>query len=656
MSEPTSPGLPLGNFETPDLDAWRQRVVDRVGKDDALSRLTARREDGGSNPPLATSADASGRNTGMPGAAPYVRGSTAARDPHTPWKIVVLPGGIDPTSMGKDLIEQLEGGAHALWLKLHHASHAADARPDGGLLAPDLETLRAALADIQLDLITIHVDAGPAALAVSHALGLIASEAGIPASALEIHGGLDLLAGLARPHAEDPVRTIAPDHLVRMVADFEAHFPKGRALLVDSGVHHRAGATTVEQLALATAHLVQTLRSGEDAGLELDRVARQIVLRHEVGPDFFEAIAGLRALRGLWTRVLVAAGLEDVPAPLVHATTSARTLTRRDPWVNLIRATSQTASAVIGGADHVTTRGHEEALGASTALGRRTARNLQHVLAMESHLGHVVDAAGGSYHVERLTDELMRGAWTVFQEIEREGGIMAGLVNGTIQERLADSASARGERIAKRKQSIVGVSAFADRDQLLELPESTLAVTDCAVDKAEAPPLPDDIKVALKNGAPFRDLVAPASAIPGGGPPAPLTPVRDAELFEALRDEADRLHAEGIDRRIRLVTVGPAGAARARLGFAEPFFLAGGLDVVTGEDETAPLVCLCGSEEAYEEGLDAAIAAARAAGARQVLLAGPPRDGTGIDAFIHIGADAHAILSDLLATLGGAKS
>src|SRR5690606_38205176 len=150
-------------------------------------------------------------------------------------------------------------------------------------------------------------------------------------------------------------------------------------------------------------------------------------------------IAKLRAARRLWANLLGAVGVSgDAPAPVLHVVEARRMLTRRDPWVNLLRTTAAVFAAGIGGADGVTAHPYDVLLGDPSDLGRRMARNTQILLQEESNLGRVIDPAGGSGYVESLTDELADLAWRLLQELESVGGMPAVLLDGTLAARIAD--------------------------------------------------------------------------------------------------------------------------------------------------------------------------------------------------------------------------
>ncbi|HEX4383957.1 MAG TPA: methylmalonyl-CoA mutase family protein, partial [Myxococcales bacterium] len=327
--------------------------------------------------------------------------------------------------------------------------------------------------------------------------------------------------------------------------------------------------------------------------------------------DTFLELCKLRALRTCWAKLLAGFGVVSAPRLPVHAVCSARTLTVRDPWVNMLRVTTQVFAAVLGGAELVTPLAFDEALGVPSELGRRVARNTGLVLREESALGQVADAAGGSFAFETLTDSLAREAWKRFQAMEREGGIIPLLESGRLAARIAETARQRADQVAKRKISILGVSDFANLDEVLPRPAP-----------ATQPP--------AAQGFPIR---------------------RDSWPFEQLRSRAEAVKPADV----LLLTLGSFAESRARAGFAASFFSAGGFKTreITS-DERAPIVCLCGSDESYAAEAEARAKSLKALGCKQVLLAGRPGSNeaalraAGVDGFLFLGSDVVATLAPLL--------
>ncbi|MEX0167898.1 methylmalonyl-CoA mutase family protein [Streptomyces sp. LMG1-1-1.1] len=594
-------GLSLAS-EFPDAphEQWQNLVAGVLRKsgkeasgdaaEDALSTLL---EDGITTRPLYTARDTA-PDAGLPGFAPFVRGDRAEGNTAGGWDVRQRHTVAD----GDAVLSDLENGVTSLWLGV------------GGSGIP-VSSLATVLKDVYLDLAPVVLDAGDETPAAAERLLALYAERGVAADEARGNLGADPLGFEART-GRPAYDFAAVAGLARRCAD---GYPGLRALTVDALPYHEAGGSAAQELGCSLATGVAYLRGLTDAGLSVTEACAQLEFRYAATADQFLTIAKLRAARRLWARVAEACGAPEAGAQLQHAVTSPVMMSRRDPWVNMLRTTVATLAAGVGGAAAVTVLPFDEALGLPDAFARRIARNTSTILIEESHLARVVDPAGGSWYVERLTDELAHAAWESFQEIERDGGQAAGLRSGAIGERLAETWAARSAKLATRREPITGVSEFPHLDEK-------------PVDRAPAPEQPS------------------------GGLPR----VRRDEAFEALRARSDaHLAATGARPRVYLAALGPAAAHSARLAFADNLFRTGGIEPVTEgafEESGAAEACLCSSDALYAEQAEAAAAELRAAGATRVLLAGRPAQYAGVDAYAFAGCDAVALLSTTLDRMG----
>ena len=219
------------------------------------------------------------------------------------------------------------------------------------------------------------------------------------------------------------MKSVVKDARAAVVVDTPEEGPLRSALVIDRGprtvlvsslAYPDAGADAADEISFALSSGARVI--GEGA------VGVQVA----VGRDTFVELAKIRALRRCWEKLLAASHVPAAGRVLVHAVCSSRTLTQRDPWVNILRVTTEVFAAVLGGAALVTPASFDQALGSPGDLGRRVARNTGLVLREESHLGRVRDPAAGSYYLDTLTDALAREAWKRFQALEREGGSKKG--------------------------------------------------------------------------------------------------------------------------------------------------------------------------------------------------------------------------------------
>lgn len=308
-------------------------------------------------------------------------------------------------------------------------------------------------------------------------------------------------------------------------------------------------------------------------------------------------------------------------------------MTQRDPWVNMLRTTLAAFGAGVGGADAVTVLPFDAVIpgGApdvSDAFAARIARNTQLLLLEESHLGRVIDPAGGSWYVEHLTDAMAETAWAFFQELESAGGFRTALSTGLLAEHIGLTRERRADDIAHRRKPLTGVNEFPNLDEA---------------------PIP--AAVPAQN----------TGALPIG---------RYAEPFEQLRNRSDaHLAATGARPTVLLATLGPIAEHTVRTGFITNLLAAGGIAAVnpgpldspsavttafTDADSTVAVVC--GTDKRYATAGADAVAALHAAGAVQVFVAGAAKSfadvGQQPDSFLGVGIDAVAALTGLLDTLG----
>lgn len=608
-------GLSLA-AEFPDAthEQW-QRLVEGVlrksGKEvsgeAAEDALSTKLEDGLTTRPLYTAPETS-PDTGFPGFAPFVRGGRAEGNAASGWDVRQRIAGTDPVRVNEAALADLENGTTSLWLAVG----------DAGLPA---EGLGRALEGVYLDLAPVSLDAGAQYAEASRALLALYAERAVAPEAAHASLGADPLGHEARTgEALDLAEAAA-------LAAETAAWPHVRTLTVDALPYHEAGGSAAEELGLSLATGVAYLRALTEAGLTAEAAFGELEFRYAATADQFLTIAKLRAARRLWARVAEACGTPGSGAQRQHAVTSPVMMTRRDPWVNMLRTTVACMAAGVGGADAVTVLPFDQELGLPDAFARRISRNTSTILVEESHLARVIDPAGGSYYVERLTDELAEAAWEFFQTIEKAGGQAAALRSGLVAERLAATWAVRSKKLATRREPITGVSEF---------------------------PLLSEKPVVRE----------PAPAPLTGGLPR----VRRDEAYEALRARSDaHLAATGARPTVFLAALGPAAAHTGRATFASNLFQAGGItpvhDPVSVTPETAAaayaasgadgMAVLCSSDALYEEQAEAVAAALRSAGATTVFLAGKPGTAAAaVDEYVFAGCDAVAVLSSVLDRMG----
>jgi methylmalonyl-CoA mutase len=603
------------DFAAATYDDWR-KLVDGVLKGAPFEKLVGKTYDGLKIEPIYPRAR---------DAAPIAGRAAAA-----PWQIMQRIDHPDAAIANAQALHDLENGANGLTL-VFAGAHGAH----GFGLDPSAEAIEQLLDGIFIDAgIAIELQVGPRSrMAASHIAECIKRK-GVAPAACDIRFGLDPIGACAVSGSSPSAwAEIVPAHTgaVRRLA---AMGFKGPFAVADGRVIHDAGGSEVQELAFVLATGVAYLRALEGAGMALDEARRMVYARLSADADQFLTLAKFRALRLLWAQVERSCGLAPKPL-LISAETAWRMLTQRDPYVNMLRATGATFSAGLGGADTVTVLPHTMALGLPDAFARRAARNTQLVLLEESNLAKVSDPAAGSGGIEALTQQLGEAAWSLFQEIEKAGGVFAALEQNLIQRKVAATRSLREANIARRKEVLTGASEFPN------LHEAHVAVL-------EAKPV-----VLAPHGEPRITFDA-------------LPPIRLAAPFEQLRDRSDRiLKQSGARPKIFLANLGTPADFTARATFAKSFFETGGIEAIDTEGFADPaalatafkasgaaLTCLCSSDKVYAGQATAAATALQAAGARHIYLAGRPGEqepalrAAGVDDFIFAGGDALATLQE----------
>jgi len=591
---------------------WRKLVDAALKGADFDKRLVGRTYDGLRVEPLYARAAGAKVVTGrIPGAA---------------WSVMQRVDHPDPTAANTQALQDLENGATGLTLVM-----AGSVSANGYGLDASPATLTRVLDGVQLDAgITIDFNLSPATRsAVQHFAALVKNRRLAPAS-VDMRASINPIGGFAASGSSSQAWSALSKSFAAMVADLASQGFRGPFAVADGRIVHNAGGSEAQELSFAIACAVEYLRALEQNGITPDAGHGMIYFRLSADADEFLTIAKFRALRKLWARIEEACGLTPKPA-YVAAETAWRMMTRRDPYVNMLRTTIAIAAAGLGGANSITALPHTIALGLPDPFARRIARNTQLVLLEESNLEKVADPAAGSGAIEDLTGKFCAAAWALFQDIEAAGGAWAALESGLFQTEVASVRSERQQAVARRKDAITGTSDYPD---LGETPATTLNIP------AVAPP---------KEGAAIS-----AQALPR---------IRLAEPFERLRDASDRiLEKTGSRPKVFLANLGTVSDFTARATFAKSFYEAGGIAAVTNDGfkdraaivdafkaSHAKFACLCSSDKVYEKEAAAAAQALTAAGAI-VHLAGRPDDReaawrqAGMKSFIYTGCDVLSTL------------
>ncbi len=569
----------------------------------------------------------------------YVREPSAmpvsGRAPGSPWQVLQRVDHPDPAAANVQALQDLDNGANGLTL-----AFAGSVGSRGFGIDSTLDALARVLDGVYLDAVALDLDLSwHTSDAPAHIVAL-ARRRKIDPAGLNLRVNFDPLGSLAVSGTSLVGWDVLAPRFARQAAEMAEQGLRGPFALADGRVIHDAGGSEAQELAWVLASAAAYLRAFDTGEIALDRARRWISFKLAADADQFLTIAKFRALRLLWAHVEESSGVAPQPA-LVAGETAWRMMTRRDPWVNVLRTTIAAFAAGLGGANSVSVLPLTLALGLPDRFARRLARNTQIILLEESNLAKVADPAAGSGAIEEITRQLCDAAWKQFQEIERAGGAWAALEAGFVQGRIAAVRAERERAVAQGRDALTGTSAFPD------VHEQPVVVLEAA---PRALPASTDVEVRID----------------------PLPPIRLAAPFEALREASDRMHARtGTRPTLFLANLGTSSDFTARATFAKNFFEAGGIEAVGNDgfpdpaglgaafkSSGAALACICSSDAVYAQAAAAAAQTLSAAGAAHIYLAGRPGDheaewkAAGVQSFIYLGCDMLETLQRAQASCG----
>jgi methylmalonyl-CoA mutase len=419
------------------------------------------------------------------------------------------------------------------------------------------------------------------------------------------------------------------------------HLPSFRILTVNGHYFQDTGSTLVQEVAFTLASGSEYMAALTDKGFTAGNTGKRFLVSLAAGSNYFLEIAKHRAIRMLWARMMEPYGTGDPGASevFIHSTTANWNKTLFDPYVNLLRTTTEGMSAALGNADSITILPFDSSFRQPGEFSRRIALNQQMILKEESYLDKVADPSAGSYYIENLTDSLIRHAWNLFLEVEGRGGFIEAFRSGFIQEEIRKSRERKEKDIDQRKMVLIGTNQYPN---LLE----TLSDT------------PEPVQSRVKEKAASYPI---------------LPPFRGSAAFDEIRLATERYVAKGNPKpSVFLFTMGNLAMLRARAGFATNFFGCAGYEIIdhpgfqTVEEGVvsalasgARILVICSSDPEYPQIVPEICRQIRAKSqAIQILVAGYPKEQVealqkaGVDDFIHIRSNLLDMLKKFNTLLG----
>ncbi len=411
---------------------------------------------------------------------------------------------------------------------------------------------------------------------------------------------------------------------------------KGKYLAVNGHIFHDSGATVLQELAFSLAIASEYFSHLTDLGLKLDNIAQRISLNMGIASNYFMEIAKFRALRYLWSKLLEAynSSIRDIPIH-VHAVTTTWNKTAYDPYVNLLRLTTEAMSAVLGGVDSLTVRPFDVIYNSPDSFSQRLSRNIQILLKEEVRLDKVIDIAEGAYYIESLTYSLINEAWKLFLNIQDLGGYIQAFKDGKIQEMIKDTQQKRDMNIAMRQEILLGTNQYPNIYEQIQS-----KINSCF------------LKPLQPSGKPIYE---------------PIKIYRGADKFEKLRLETEQLPKRP---KVFLLSYGNLAMRKARANFSINFFGCAGYEIIDNPgfktvdegikeslNSDAEIVVICSSDEEYPEIVPQIIS--ELSNKKIVVLAGNPKEHVeafkelGLKHFIHIKSNVIDTLQGINVLLKG---
>ena len=426
----------------------------------------------------------------------------------------------------------------------------------------------------------------------------------------------------------------------RRLINLTTNLPNFSVITVNGRNFHHAGSSIVQELAFSLAAGAEYLTQLSERGLSVDEVATGMRFNFSIGPDYFMEMARIRAARQLWANIVKAYGpsSDDIARMSIHSETASWNITVYDPYVNMLRTTTESMSAAIAGVDSHIVRPFDGAFSKPDEFSERIARNQQLLLKEEAYLDKVADPAAGSYYIENLTDQMVQEAWKIFLEIEEKGGYIEAVKSGYIQQKVRENAEAMDKAIATRKMSLLGTNQYPNFTERIE----------------------KYIPAEVFKPSVFTEKDAIVET---------LTPYRGSQAFEVLRKKTDDYSRENERPAVFMFTYGNLTMRIARAQFAGNFFAVAGFDLIdnlgfktiddgvqAAIESKAGIVVICSSDDEY-----ASIAPEICKKLKDhaiVVLAGYPKDiiedlkKAGMKHFIHVHSNVLESLQEIQQELG----
>ncbi len=703
----------LKEFIPPKLEEWKAKVENDLKGASYEKKMITNTYEGIDLKPIYTNEDLEQLNIGdsLPGFENFVRGKKVDGYFKNTWNVNQEMLTADAENFNTALIEALKKGQNCINLTLDSATKAgkdADyAKPDEvgdtGLSISAIKSLERAFNNIDLKKYNLSVHTGSVVLPFLSLVNSLYRSKNIKQEFIKGTISADPIFELAISGRLKYDENFIFNSMKYSIEWARINSPNLKVIGVNTLPFVNTGANSVQELAIALSTFVYYLNNLIEQGISPEDVFNNTQLTLGISTNYFMEIAKFRSVRILLNNIIKAYDLDKEKINFnIGAKSSKYFHTKLDPYVNLLRNTTQTFSAILGGVNNLTTSPFDEVIGTADNFSRRIARNTQTVLREESHLDQVIDPAGGSYFIESLTRELAKNSWEYFKKIENNGGILESLKNNFIQTEIENISAERFKDINKRKSVLVGTNMYTnvkeksitktkfDKDAFIKKRIEYLENFRIKGDSQKHQKVMQNLNLILNstdykiidlmseaylNGATIGEITSTfTSSHKNGIEIKPLVQKRASEDFEELRNKSLNYKTKyGFLPSVFLANMGTIKDYRARADFAKSFFEVGGFEVLDPPgftnindlvndviDSETSIVVICSSDEKYPVLVSQITKAIKTKNEKiQIILAGYPKDQieqhkkSGVDDFIYLGCDALKILTSLHDKIGG---
>ncbi len=641
----------LNDFEKTSYTQWVE-IAEKALKGKKIESLIKRNSDGIEIKPIYTYDNTDltieEMNT-FPGEFPYIRGINKPDNIKSPAVSQIIPE-FSPEAFNKTLLKYINAGQNAIYIKFI-SNTVNPEKYTHGVLVNDSNDFNIIFRDIDISKYKIYLETD---YSTQYAYDLFEKYL----NTLDIEDKMPDLFICSDPIAY-LINTGGSNYSVFDYLDCfyrstenQKHL-NTKVINANGTIYARKGASPIQEVTYALADALDYIEHYLDNYYDLDEIAGKIHFTVTIGNDFFFEIAKIRAMRAVWAFIIKELGGNEESQKLsIRLVTNPVSHSPLDIETNILRATSQVASALIAGCDTITVLPHTFPYYSTDDLALRLAKNIQLVLIHETDLLDTTDPAGGALYIETLTKEIIEKLKSALEEISGKGGMLEALKQGFIQNKIKEARDRYSSGIFTRKQVLVGVNKYPNpKDEIQKINNVNVK---------------NDLQNYLQS---FKDKIFPLYFDEQPVEIEPLDDFTPAEVFYRLRLRGLELQkATGQKPVVFIAAMGKINEHKARVDFTRDFLTVGGFDIIYNENgydtvEAAAedwakagtdIFAICSSDEKYIETVPELVKKFKEIRPDSfAVLAGYPKDKAadyekaGIDEFIYLKTDLVAVINKL---------